>query len=278
MGVREEVPEGMSIPTLKTEEYQYLDSPKGVLLNSDVTLPFFDVTSIDGLDGAPVSPIQSDQYGIDGGFVDAPYEGVRTITVEGTVYASPTALESYLNKLKANFRPVSIDQPFYFRTDDESTVHFVNGKSLGLHYQKTNQRSYGSVDCQFSIVCQDPRIYSTTQRNVTVVVGNSGSVSIQGNRDTPPILRLQGPLTAPVIVTYGAWTLTYAVTIAAGHSVTIDVLNRTVVDETGANQRPNLSLTPVGSWPYLTPGSNVFDLAAAGGTGSLLIQGRSAWE
>lgn len=268
----------MSVPSLATEQYQYLDSPAGVILNSDAVLPFFDVTTIDGLDSAPISPVQSDQYGIDGGFVDAPNEGVRTVTIEGTVYANPTALETYLNKLKANFAPVNIDQPFYFCTDDESTVHFVNGKSLGFHYPKDNQRSYGVVNAQIQIVCQDPRIYSTTLRKVTINPGASGSISIQGNRDTPPTITLNGPLTAPIVVTYGTVTLTYNVTIASGHSVTIDVLNRTVMNETGANVRPSLVMSPSGAWPLLTPGANLFSLAAAAGTGTLVVTGRSAWR
>lgn len=268
----------MSVPSLNTEEYQYLDYPTGLILNSSVALPFFDITSIDGLDSSPVVPIQSDQPGSDGGWVDAPNESVRTITIEGTAYALPTALESYLNSLKANYAPSGVDQPFYFRTDDESTVHFCNGKSLGFHYTKDNRRSSGIVDGQIQIVCQDPRIYSTVQRQTTVAVGSNNSISIQGNRDTPPTLTLNGPLTAPITITYGIYTLTYLDTLTTEHIV-IDVLNRHVYNlNTGNNKRGRLTISPTGKWPMLMPGSNVFALAAAGGTGTLSITGRSAWR
>lgn len=267
----------MTVPTLTAEQYQYMDS--GVLLNGGSTLPFFDVTRVSGLDSAPIDAQPLNIPGRDGGFVDAPFESVRTVTVEGTVYASVTALETYLNSLKANFAPTVSDQPFYFRHDDTATVKMVNGKSLGFNYDKDSQRRLGIVDASFSIICGDPRIYSSTLSTMAVARAGNNTMTLVGNRNTPATLVLAGPLTAPITITYGSYTLTYNTTLTAGQSITIDLLARTVIDNTGANKRSSLTISPTAKWPLLDgSGANLIALGSSSGTGNLTVNARSAWR
>jgi len=266
----------MTVPTLAVEQYQYTDT--GVLLNGDPPVPFFDVTSVDGLDGTPVSLSSLNQMGRDGGYADAANEDLRTVTVEGTVYASVTALETYLNLLKANFAPSASDQPFYFRHDDTATVKMVMGKALGFTYTKDTLRRIGSADAQFSIVCGDPRIYSSTLSTMAVARAGNNTMALVGNRDTYPTFILNGPLTAPITITYGSFVITYTVTITTGHSVTIDTAAKTCIDDLGNNVRGNVTLSPVAKWPVFGPGNNLVALGSSSGTGNLTVNARSAWR
>lgn len=266
----------MSVPALLVEQYQYTDT--GVLLNADPPVPFFDVTAVTGLDNAPIPASTFNLIGRDGGFGDAPNEDLRTVTVEGTAYASVSALETYLNSLKANYAPTKVDQPFYFRTDDTATVKMVMGKSLGFNYTKDSNRRLGIVDGQFSIICGDPRIYSSTLSTMSVARAGNNTMNLVGNRDTPPTFVLIGPLTAPITITYGAFTLTYSVTLTAGQTVTIDTLNKTVTRENGTNVRGSLTLSPTAQWPIFASGANLVALGSSSGTGTLTVNARSAWR
>jgi hypothetical protein len=266
----------MSVPALTNEQYQFLDS--GQLLNGAVAVPFFDVMSIDGLDSADVTPTSLDQTGRDGGYVDALYESIRTISIEGTVYASPTALEAYLDLLKQNFAPVAVDQPFYFKHDSDATVHMCMAKSLGFNYTKDVQRRLGIVDAQIQLLCQDPRIYSSTLQTMNVAIAGNNTMTLAGNRDTPMTFQLVGPLTNPITITYAGQTLTYNAAITAGHSVVIDTNARTAIYDGTINVRNSLVLSPTAKWPLFQPGNNLVALAAAGGTGNLVVTARAAWR
>jgi len=68
--------------------YGYAFGDTGYVINADFggnpnALPFFDVDSITGLDGAPPRVNTSDRSDRDGAFVSAPYTQMRTIVING---------------------------------------------------------------------------------------------------------------------------------------------------------------------------------------------------
>lgn len=83
-------------------------------------------------------------------------------------------------------------------------------------------------------------------------VGLGRAVTVNpGTADTAPVLRLDGPLTAPIVITRidtGA-TLAYLNSIAAGQFVTIDIAARTVLLG-GMTQRRHRAIVP--DWDALT--------------------------
>jgi phage-related protein len=255
----------MPTPTLAAEEYQYLDA--GVKLNGGSALPFVDVVSVDGLDSAPLRSQFTEREGEHGAWIDAEFESSRTVTIEGIVYASPTALETYLDSLKANYAPQTSPQLFYFGTD--AGTRAVLGKSLGLRYAKDRARSFGSVPIQIQIACEDPRIY--TPNLVTQSI--PGTLVLNGNRDTVGTITINGPRTNPTI-TIGDTTFTFALTLVSGESVVID-LNRRTVLKGSTNVRNSMTLT--GNWPKLQPGANVFTVGGTG-AGTITVSARSAWR
>ena len=118
----------------------------GVLLNTDPIIPFedlssafVDITNIQGLSSAPFRTTERSREGQDGGFIDAELEEMRTIIIDGTVYAPTYALEPYLESLKANYAPSKTTKPFYFQAPG------INGrvvfcKSYGVKYDWTVDR------------------------------------------------------------------------------------------------------------------------------------------
>src|ERR1700743_1882487 len=99
--------------------FQLLDT--GVILNDDTVLnvPFIDIEEVTGFDNAPYRQTKRDHEGVDGGFMDAEFETGRDIALIGTVYANNNPLETFLDKLKANWAPSSVLVPLYYYTVDQ---------------------------------------------------------------------------------------------------------------------------------------------------------------
>src|SRR5690606_15977559 len=130
------------------------------LLNGGEIVPFVDITKISGLDATDLRTSSHERENVDGGYIDAFYEGMRTVILEGTVYTNSQFMEAYLDNLKANYAPQKLPQPLYFGTD--AGVRVVYGKPLGFKYDKEQLRRVGSCAFQLQVVCEDPRIYSPT--------------------------------------------------------------------------------------------------------------------
>lgn len=288
------------MPTLTAvEQYQFTDT--GIILNSDAALPFVDVKEVAGIDSAPVRATTKDHEGTDGGFIESQYETFRTVVLSGDAYADPTALDVYMDSLKANFAPSRGALPFYWESDNGSRV--VYGKSQGLKFSKTNQRSYGLQPFNVTILCSDPRIYSpSVVSSDPVYLGSvvtqgrgylksypfgygsaatqsAGSITPGGNRDTPGWYVITGPIINPTIVndTLGMqWTFT--ISLAAGEELWIRPRVKTVrLGDTGPSRRNTLR----GPWWFLLPGQNNFRLLGSGGTvgiTNLEIFAQPAWR
>lgn len=270
----------MVAPTLTLEQYQYNDD--GVLLNGPSTLPFVDVESVDGLDMPDFRQSMHDREGVDGGYVEAAYLTSRTVTIEGTVYASPTNLESYLDSLKANFAPTTSDKPLYFQTDSAaSPMRVVFGKSLGFRYPKNTDRRLGIVKFQVQVMCGDPRIYDATPVNVSNAWGAGLlTATLIGNRTSPGTLTITGPVTSAT-VTHAVTGTVFSFpgyTISAGQSVVINLGNRSVIQNGTTNVRNKMAIT--GNWYELVPSGNGFTKGGSGTTGAttLAVSARSAYQ
>lgn len=264
------------MPTLAAEEYMFTSS--GLLLNGSANaVPFVDITSIEGLDNAPLRQQTHDMEGQDGGYVDSEFETIRTVTLEGTIYADARNMEQYLDQLKANFAPTTTVQPLYIGTDREQRVVF--GKSQGLRYTKDSKRRLGLCDFQVQIICEDPRIYtdSLISQQVTRSTGTL-NITLDGNRPSPAIITLTGTISSPT-VTYTRTSTTFSFTgytLNSGQQLVIDLNNRTVI-QAGVSKRSAMTIT-AGKWFLLQPGVNTFTYGGTGGTSTIKVEARSAWR
>lgn len=264
----------LTSPSLSLEQYQYSDT--GVVLNTDATLPFVDIVSVQGLDSAPIREQTHDREGADGGYVDAEFETIRTVTLEGQAYADPSTVETYLDSLKANFAPVKVPKALYFGTD--AGVRAVVGKSLGFNYSKDQMRRLGIIEFQVQIRCEDPRVYSPSlitasgtlsaeltsgrgyNKGYNFGYGAAGSasgvaVNIGGNRPTPGIVRINGPVRDPSFLfdPTGA-EFRFTTVLAAGDWIDVDLDNKTVMRNGTGNMRNALKI--YGNWFLFQPGLN----------------------
>lgn len=250
----------MVVPVLTAEEYQFTDT--GIKLNDDPDTPFVDIESIAGLDSTPIRQSTVQREGTHGAWVDSEYEDARTITIEGKVYAPVDDLDDYLELLKSNYAPTRFPQPFYIGGDNGMRMVFA--KSLGLRYAKTTERRLGIVPIQVSLICEDPRLYATTDATSSI----PGTLVLAGNRDSVGVITISGG--SPTI-TFGATTMVF--TGLTGETL-VDLDKRTV-STGGVNARSKMALT--GPWPKLQPGSNTFGATGLGGN-TASITARSAWR
>ncbi|MER7361951.1 phage distal tail protein [Nonomuraea wenchangensis] len=116
------------------------------------------------------------------------------------------------------------------------------------------------------IACADPRLYGLEPRGATVPVNSATGLSNSGNAATHPLIRLEGPVTDPLLTnTTLRRSLRFDITVADGDTLEIDTNNGTV---TLAGENAMSALTgitvPVQDF-VLAAGSNTLQYTAAAG-------------
>ena len=283
------------------DAFSYQLGDTGTVLNpGDTTvLPFVDITKVSGLDSPEFRTTERDHEGVDGGFLDAEFEKMRTIVLEGQLIATVATAEPYLDTLKGEWSPRKVTIPFNFAHPGvaQRTV-FV--KPLGVRYDSTTLRSTGCVDVQFMCQAEDPRIYDSALQTVPLVTGVPITTGIGfplgfdfgfgaavspegvtvingGNRPSPAVITLPGPVTNPVVYndTYSN-TLEFEIEVATGDYLVIDLGARTVKINGSVSRRGAL-INP--DWFLLEPGDNFIRYrASAGGSNPASIAFRNAWR
>jgi hypothetical protein len=258
--------------------FQYKND--GVVLNTDVTPdePFVDITKVSGLDNAPFRTTEREREGMDGGFVDAEFETVRTIVLEGTVYAGSDfdKLEPYMDSLKTNYAPRRHPEPFYFEIPG-IFKRLAFAKSYGVKYDIDQARRIGSSPIQIQLIAEDPAIYSSGVINLetTLAVATTGrgynrsfdygygppiaggriTITNAGNRPTGGVLTIRGPIEDPEIVhDISGNHLAFDITLHEEQYLDIDLRNRTVLLNGSANRRGSMMASS--QWFLLDPGPN----------------------
>jgi hypothetical protein len=270
----------------------------GPILNTDSITPFFDVERVPGLDSPPFRETIRDHEGTDGGFIDAEFERGREVTIEGTAYSDVGSVEDYLDQLKENFAPRQSPIPFVFKPPGVAErVLFV--KPRGARYDWELARRTGTTPVQLMMYAEDPRIYDNLLQEVVVPFGglattgfgfnfgfnlsfgavvppSGGTVVNAGNRPTPAILEIAGPVVDPRVVnTTDSRSLEFFITLISGDVLTVDLVNRTVVLNGTVNKRNSLI---VPQWFLFNKGTTFVTFGGASGSGTLTIKFRNAWR
>jgi hypothetical protein len=274
----------------------------GVVLNDGATTPFIDIYSAKGFNSAPFRTTQRDHEGDDGGYMDAEFEKGRDIVLNGTLYADTSIMENTLDTLKANWAPSTTLIPLYFKAPGVNE-RFLYVKPLGVNYDWSVDRRLGIADVQFLAFAEDPRIYESTLLTRQIFLGATvftgfnfnfsfnfsfGGVStttdqetiiVGGNRPTPPIFEIHGPVSNPRIlndVTGTAMTFS-GIDLGVTDTLTVDTKNKTVKLNGTANRR-NTLVAP--TWFYLQPGNNTirYQASSADPSSFMYIYYRPAWR
>lgn len=278
--------------------YQLTDT--GVVLNpDDLTLPFVDITQVQGMDTPEIRTTERDHEGTDGGFLDAEFEKMRTIVLEGQVIATVTTIETFLDTLKGNWAPRRSVVPLNFAHPGVSQ-RLLYVKPLGVRYDVAQARRYGVTDIQFMCQAEDPRIYDSALQEMTLPQGvpitngiafplafNFGfgsavspegiTVANGGNRPAPAVITIPGPVTDPVIYNDSySHALEFEIVVASGDYLEIDLGNRTV-KLNGSVSRRGALINP--DWFMLEPGDNFLRYRASTGSApSATVAFRNAWR
>ena len=284
------------------DELSFRLGDTGAVINSDSTsFPFIDLSEVRGLDSAPFRETQRDHEGDDGGYMDAEFEKGRDIALTGMLYALSGSAETYMDLLKENWSPSRTLVPLYFNVPGAGE-RLVFVKPLGVRYDWTALRRLGQADIQFMAFAEDPRIYSNTlvtqQINLgaTVFTGRGynksynfgyGGVSttsdgvyvnVGGNRPTPPVFTIYGPVTNPQILNDTTGQLMkFNITLSVGETLVIRPQYKTVKLNDLTNRR-NALIAPV--WFYLPKGQTFIRYRAESSdpTSKLTIAYRDAWR
>lgn len=277
-------------------------SSTGVVLNDSATTPFVDIYSAKGFNSAPYRTTQRDHEGDDGGYMDAEFEKGRDLVLNGTLYADASIMESFLDDLKGNWAPSTSLIPLYFKAPGVNE-RFLYVKPLGINYDWAVDRRLGIADLQFLAFAEDPRIYENNFQTFQAFLGATtftgfgfnfafnftfGGVSlttdqitfdVAGNRPTPPVFIIHGPVTNPKILNdlTGRQMEFTDLVLSSTDTLTIDTKSKTVKLNDTANRRGNL-VAP--TWFYLQPGSNTirFRADSSDPTAFMEVQYYPAWR
>jgi len=285
--------------TLGLNDYEFQLNDSGVRLNTTSAIPFVDINKVSGLDNAPYRETTRDHEGVDGGFLDAEFEKGRDIILEGVVFGDLTSVEPYLDSLKYNYAPVTSPIPFYYKSSGV-TERVIFVKTRGVRFDWDSARRIGTTDIQFLMFAEDPRIYTNVLNNTNISYGGDaglglafsfgfninfgggatpggGTFTNDGNRSTPVVFTITGPVINPIIYNYTTGkTMSFIIELTGSDTLTINTNTRTVYLNGNSNRRNTMQTF---DWIFFDPGSNLIGYGGSSGSGSVLnVQYRSAWR
>lgn len=176
---------------LQDYEFKFGQEDSSLVLNNGAAAalpgaPIWDVQKVTGLDLPDVKVSDKEFDGIDGGVVEASNISMRTIRLEGVLYAhQDDSLEDYLDRLKANYAPVPrqvngeffdpSQKPFFIKPPG-LPERFIFAKPISLKYDWDTSRRFNSTPFQIILQAQVPTQFSPELHIVTSALsGNIGT-------------------------------------------------------------------------------------------------------
>jgi hypothetical protein len=142
------------------------------------------------------------------------------------------------------------------------------------------QRGGGNTNSNLTVSYEDWQLNRGFDFNLDfgdVVPPTGGTVIVGGNRPTPAVMTLTGPMVDPIIFNQtDSKRLGFTgLNLGVGDSLVIDLLDRTVILNDVTNMRSTLTTA---EWWLFNPGSTFVVLGGGSGSGELLIEYRDAWR
>lgn len=259
------------------------------------------IRSIDGLSAPPVRSSDSARAGRHGISPGADFYEHRTITLEvGVTELDDAVMSTKLAALRTAFAGTGVERPMTLQLPGvaEGGVRRINCRQKRTQFLVDRTLTAGYAVEVVQLVASDPRIYDDLQQQAQTTLPEgavgltfpltfplvfgattSGVVNVtnDGNFETGPVLRIDGPVTDPRCenVTAGR-TIELDIDIAAGDFVEIDTEAHSILLNGTASRYS--ALTPDSQWWNLAPGENEIRFRA-GSTGSarMTVTWRSAW-
>lgn len=267
-----------------------------ITFNDGAGLILEEVTGFDSPDVRQnVSELPEQDFAIAGSF----FYGSRPVTLSGKITNQASA--AVRNVLVASMQQASRG----LRADTTIASAPQGLPAMQATARIQNLRITGGYvkDFQISLICADGRIYSQALHSASasgsvatsgaafplvfpVNFGGGTGVTVTvtatnaGNFNSPPVLRVTGPITNPQLRNSTTDEDLYVdnLTLAAGEYIDIDMLNRTVEKNDGSNLYSRVRF-PASSWWLVAPGANTIELRAGTTTGSATLTSshRDVW-
>jgi hypothetical protein len=260
------------------------------------------VVSEDGWASPPGRRVAVEDRPLEDGADDGPgYDSARTITLTGTAIAS-SRLDQ--NLAKDRFHGAAAGRGLYTLTvREEHLTRIAYVRRIGD--VKIGDRGGLAFDWSITLLAADPRKYAATQREFTVapqapagtgrtyfrtypmIYGDVGTTDAEvglvenlGNYPTGAVIDITGGIVRPVVTNLrtGA-AIGFDISLAAGDTLTVDLLARTVVLNGTTSRRS--TLLAGSSWWLHESGTTPLRLGGAlagGGAPRMTVRYRPAWK
>lgn len=258
------------------------DGTRAVLNNAadaDYVGTFSEDGEITGLDDAEIRENAEDLVEADGAVHGPFWLGRRMITC-GIDVLSDTAQQrgARLEKLKRATAALRADGTLSW------TTPYGGGGNQQVTFRRNQPRRITGKwkkSVFLALACADPRIYSTAIYSNTQLATNGNQVlTNQGDYFSPPSIRINGPGTNPTVTLNNTLSLVFnGLVLTAGQYVIVNLVQRTVVDQSGANRFDAVDW-PNTWWWQLAPGDNNVKITWVSGnnaSSTLVTTWRDAW-
>lgn len=276
MTVYAQVPETSAVYTITGP-----DGSRAVLNDTTDTdyVGTFGGDGITGLDDAEIRENAWELVEADGGVHGPFWLGRRpfTLTIDVTG-ATPQQRNARMEKVKRATNALRADGIMSWTTPNGG------GPNQQLSFRRQQPRRWTNVGflktCFLGLVSADPRIYSTTiNTNTQLSTDGFQTWTNQGDYLSPPSLRINGPGTNPSVFNGTLGIVFNGLVLTAGQYVVVDLVQRTVVDQSGANRFGTVDFLNT-AWWQLGPNTNSVKITwASGNTAASTLVGtwRDAW-
>lgn len=234
-------------------------------------------TPVSGIDFPAIRLASQDKPGEHGAILSNQLYGGRQVHLTGIVWGDTVssynsrrrALQACIRIVKNNF--ISLPLLCQFVTDDGLSLQFYcYASQFQLDEQEVTHGNY-----LMGLFAPDPNLYNQSTTTHSIAVGGATTFADNGDANTYPVFTFNGPLTNPII-TNAATGETFKLNevIVTGHSVVVDMQNKTIVLDGTTNEMQAFDIN--NTWISLVPGNNSISLAATG-AGNVSGTYRDAW-
>jgi len=282
-------------PSLADYTYQYTDT--GPVMGGGL---IFDVQKVEGLGIPDVRVIQQDRDGADGDFIFAGFTRARSVALTGYLKLPnfTTVPETFIDQYLATFKPSKISQPFYYKMpgSEQRVIYCV---PVAAPLDLDEQFNSGYIPFFVQLLAEDPRKYSSAVASFgpvglpntsggraypkaypksygTISTGGSVLVVNNGNKETFPVLVINGAVSNPIVTNVTAdITMQFNINLATGDQLIVDCGAKSVTLNGG--DRADILLGQ--EFIELVAGSNDIRFTALSFSSSGTLQGsyRHAW-
>lgn len=216
--------------------------------------------------------------------------GKKLIARIQVLAASAEALETNMANLNRVFRPTNNELPLVWQRPNQGGKRFVNCRCRRRNFQADYVFAKGRAPGTAELFASDPTIYALVGKTATGSIPDGSSVSgiitanNGGDFETLPIIEIDGPFVAPLLITNqtdASRTVRLNATIPSGTTIRIDFKKRNVQTNTGGAGWIDHYEYVRGDnqWWVLQAGANTISVQRTGTTGlaNIRVYWNDAW-